>query len=181
MTSLSDYKAYGACARALHDTLNAALDDFGLRKAVPRRKRLRNGDAFRLEKTTYKFYCDLWELAWWNGVARDPAKRDHAAPLAGLDLWGLVDGCICREFPDLYSIKVNGETVPLTSVTHYDPWPPAEPLPRLEETPEMTERDLEASSAQKSWPLRKPLTPPSRSLRACWRLPTSGSIDHATS
>ena len=54
---------------------------------------------YRLEKTTYKFYCDLWELAWWNRVARNPAKRDHAAPLAGVELWGLVDGCICREYP----------------------------------------------------------------------------------
>ena len=59
------------------------------------------------------------------------------------------------EYPDLYSIiKVNGETVPLTKVTHYDPWPPAELLPRLEETPEMTERDLEASSAQRPAPLK---------------------------
>ena len=116
MTSLSDYKAYGACNRALHDTLNAALDDFGLRKAVPRRKRLRNGDAFRLEKTTYKFYCDLWELAWWNGVARDPAKRDHAAPLADPHPRGLVGGLLLPEVSGPYLDPCNGEMAPLRTV-----------------------------------------------------------------
>jgi len=60
MTSLSDYKACGASARALHDALDAALDDFGLRKAVPRRKSPRNWKTFRLEKLTYKFYCALF-------------------------------------------------------------------------------------------------------------------------
>lgn len=63
--------------------------------------------------------------------------------MAGAELFGLVDTCFCGEYPDLHSIEVNGETVPLTNVTHYDPWPPAAPLPRLEDTPEMTERDLE--------------------------------------